>query len=110
MLESSDGSAGFLSLDTFQRRAGGGWKYVDHREGIYQGELRRLTETRTGVRFEVITRVAGPVNAFPKREYRERWALSDKGLVRTSRVLLRRLPYVAGYRVGPGVAQIPHDE
>jgi hypothetical protein len=109
VLESSDGSAGFLSLDIFQRRASG-WKHVDHREGIYQGELRRLTETRTGVRFEVITRVAGPVNAFPRREYRERWTLSDKGLVRTSRVLLRRLPYVAGPRIGRGIARIERDD
>jgi hypothetical protein len=109
MFESTDGSAGFLTLDTFQRR-NGAWKYVDHREGIYQGQLRNVKESATSVRFDVIQRTAGDVNAFPRREYRERWALSDKGLQRISRVLLRRLPYVAGPRIGRDIDRIPNDE
>jgi hypothetical protein len=109
MLESSDGSAGFLTLDTFQRR-GNRWTWIDHREGVYQGQLRNLRESASKVRFDVIQRAAGAVNAFPRREYRERWALSNKGLYRTSRVLLRRLPYVPGPSAGPGIAHIDHDE
>lgn len=107
MLESSDGSAGFLTLDTFQRTSER-WTWIDHREGIYQGQLRNLRESATKVRFDVIQRAAGPVNAFPRREYRERWALSNKGLYRTSRVLLRRLPYVPG--PSAGITQIDHDD